>query len=95
NWWLLWSEWELWTYSQGEEPNLLNRSGEQLKYTLPLDRYNTLALIWGDRATVLFPYYFVGHDLINEKINLPQADTENKILYFTNEKKDGIWKLVY
>lgn len=95
NWWLLWSEWELWTYSQGEEPNLLNRSGEQLKYTLPLDQYNTLALIWGDRASVLFPYYSVSHDLINEKINTPQADTGNKILYFTNEKKDGIWKLAY
>lgn len=95
NWWLLWSEWELWTYSQGEEPNLLNRSGEQLKYTLPLDRHNTLALIWNDRVTALFPYYFVSHDLINEKINIPQADTENKILYFTNEKKDGVWKLVY
>lgn len=95
NWWLLWSEWELWTYSQGEEPNLLNRSGEQLKYTLPLDQYNTLALIWGDKVSALFPYYFVSHDLINEKINTPQADTENKILYFINEEKGGIWKLAY
>jgi hypothetical protein len=95
NWWLLWSQWELWTYSQGEEPNLLNRSGEQLKQVLPLDRYNTLALVWEDRGTVLFPYYYVSHDLINEKVSRPAVDTENKILYFINANKEGIWKLNY
>lgn len=97
NWLLLWSDWELWTYSQGEEPNLLNRSGEQLNYVLPMDQYNTLALIWRDKATILFPYYFVSHDLLDEKITHPAADTENKILYFINsdENNPGIWKLAY
>ena len=34
-------------------------------------------------------------DLLKEKMIQPAADTENKILYFINENKDGIWKLNY
>lgn len=95
NWWLLWSDWELWTYSQGEEPNLLNRSGEQLNQVLPLDQYNTLALAWDKKITALFPYYFVAHELFDEQIINPAVDTENKILYFINKNEGGIWKLQY
>lgn len=97
NWWLMWSQWELWTYSQGEEPYLLNRSGERLQKVEPLDKYNTLALVWADKTTALFPYYLVSHDLLNEKTSNPIADTENKILYFinTDASKAGIWKLNY
>lgn len=95
NWWLLWSQWELWTYSDGEEPQLLSRSGEQLHTVLPLDQYNTLALIWNQRSTILFPYYLVSHELIAEQIHTAHADTKNKILYFTSKTKDGIWKTDY
>ncbi len=97
NWWLMWSQWEAWTYSEGEEPYLLNRSGEHLQEIIPLDKYNTLALTWADKTTVLFPYYLVSHDFINEKIEDLSADTENKILYFINQdkNKEGIWKLNY
>lgn len=97
NWWLLWSQWELWTYSEGEEPYLLNRSGEHLQKVAPLDQYNTLALAWANKTTVLFPYYLTTHDLLEEKnINIV-PDTENKILYFINQakNKEGIWKLNY
>lgn len=97
NWWLLWSPWELWTYSAGEEPYLLNRSGERLQEVIPLDKYNTLALSWANKTTASFPYYLVSHDLLDEKIKDASADTENKILYFINpdETKMGIWKLNY
>lgn len=95
NWWLIWSQWELWTYSEGEEPYLLNRSGEHLQKVMPLDKYNTLALVWANKTTVLFPYYLVTHDLLDEKITNAAADTENKILYFINQNKEGIWKLNY
>lgn len=97
NWWLLWSPWELWTYSAGEEPYLLNRSGEHLREVAPLDKYNTLALSWAEKITVSFPYYLVTHDLLDEKIKDMAVDMENKILYFINqnESKAGIWKLNY
>lgn len=97
DWWLLWSQWELWTYSDGEEPYLLNRSGESLQEAEPLDKYNTLALVWANKTTVLFPYYLATHDLLEEKITNVTADTENKILYFINQNKnkEGIWTLNY
>lgn len=97
NWWLLWSPWELWTYSAGEEPYLLNRSGERLQEVVSLDKYNTLALGWANKTTASFPYYLVSHDLLDEKIKDASVDIENKILYFINqeETKMGIWKLTY
>ncbi len=95
NWWLMWSRWELWTYSEGEDPYLLNRSGEFLQQVAPMDKYNTLALVWANKTTVLFPYYLATHDLLDEKITNTAADTENKILYFTSQNKEGIWKITY
>lgn len=97
NWWLMWSQWELWTYSEGEEPYLLNRSGESLQKVTPLDKYNTLSLQWENKTTVLFPYYLVTHDLLTEKITDITADTDNKILYFIDQtkNKEGVWKLSY
>ena len=97
NWWLMWSQWELWTYSEGEEPYLLNRSGESLQKVEPLDKYNTLALLWANKTTVLFPYYSTTHDLLAEKITNIAADTDNKILYYIDQSKnkEGIWKLNY
>lgn len=95
NWWLIWSQWELWTYSEGEEPYLLNRSGEKLQQVVPLDKYNTLGLVWANKTTALFPYYLVTHDLLSEKVSKITADTNNKILYYINQNKDGIWKLNY
>ena len=89
NWWLLWSQWELWTYSEGEEPYLLNRSGEHLQEVVPLDQYNTLALAWANKTTVLFPYYLATHDLLDEKNTNIVADTQNKILYFINQTKNN------
>jgi hypothetical protein len=97
NWWLMWSEWELWTFSENEDPYLLNRSSEHLQEVTPLDKYNTLALVWRDKTTILFPYYSVSHDLLDEKITNLAADAENKVLYFISrdKNKEGIWKLNY
>lgn len=97
NWWLMWSQFELWTYGEGQEPYLLNRSSERLQKVVPMDQYNTLALVWAEKTSALFPYYLVSHDLLNEKITNLFADTENKILYFINQDKNkqGIWKLNY
>jgi hypothetical protein len=97
DWWLIWTKWEIWTFTEGEEPYLLNRSGENLQQVLPLDKYNTLALVWAGKTTVLFPYYLVTHDIINNKISHAETDSENKILYFSGliSGKEGVWKLSY
>jgi hypothetical protein len=97
NWWLLWNPWELWTYVDGEKPLLFNRSGEQLFDVIPLDVQNTLLLKWKDKSTVIFPYYFVQHELITTPTISIVADTKNRILYFSGAINDesGIWKLNY
>ncbi|MFA5127952.1 MAG: PEGA domain-containing protein [Patescibacteria group bacterium] len=97
DWLIIWTPWEIWTYSKGEEPNLLNRSGEQLNAVLPLDKYNTLALVWNDKTTALFPYYLVTHDFINASINSTAADTLNRTMYFAGKvnNSEGLWKLNY
>lgn len=97
DWWLIWTPWELTTYVENDEPILLNRSGEQLKQVIPLDEYNTLGLVWNNKMTVLFPYYFVGHDLVNASVNSAAAETIKKVLYFTStiNGKTGLWKLNY
>lgn len=96
-WLIVWTPWEIWTYSNSEEPNLLNRTGEQLNEIVPLDKYNTLALIWNNRATALFPYYLVTHDFVNASINATTADTSNRTMYFAGKVNDvdGLWKLGY
>lgn len=97
SWWLIWTPWEIWTYSKNEEPNLLNRSGEGLKQVEPLDRYNTLALVWSDKVTALYPYYLVTHDLINNTLDSVAADSANKILFFSGKigDREGLWQLKY
>ncbi len=93
NWWLVWTPWELWTYTNGEEPYLLNRSAEKLQGVAPLDKYNTLALIWERKVVALFPYYLIEHDLIEGKVTSLAADAENRTLFYTTEA--GLWKLGY
>lgn len=97
NWWLIWTPWEVWTYSEGEEPTLLNRSGEGLKSVLPLDEYNTLGLVWNNKTTVLYPYYLVTHDLLNIGVVSATADSKKHILYFSGKVGDqtGLWQLEY
>lgn len=97
NWWLIWSPWELWTYSEGEDPYLLNRSGEQLREVLPLDEYNTLGLIYAEKTNVLFPYYLVSHELLNQPVISAAADSAGRIFYFAGEieGQKGLWQLDY
>ncbi len=95
DWWLFWTPWELITYSAGEEPYLQTRSGEGLQEVWPLDKYNTLGLIWNTRSEALFPYYSVGHNLLNFSVDKTAVDSINKIMYFSDKNKTGIWKLKY
>lgn len=97
NWLIVWSSSEIWTHVQNEEPLLLNRSGMQLKQILPLDKYNTLGLVWENTATVLFPYYLVSHEILNQKINFAVTDTNKRIMYFggKHNDEDGLWKIEY
>jgi|GEM_PF-1377655 len=97
NWWLMWTPWELWSYTEGEEPTLLNRSGEQLQDVIPLDEYNTLGLCWAEKTTVLFPYYYVSHDMLNYPVNSTVADSDGRVLYYAGvvNGKNGLWKLNY
>ncbi|MDD2757747.1 MAG: PEGA domain-containing protein [Patescibacteria group bacterium] len=97
DWWIMWTPWEIWTYTKNEEPNLLNRSGEQLRVVLPLDQYNTLALVWANKTTALYPYYLVTHDLVNAAVESAVVDAGNKTLYFTAQigEQEGVWRLNY
>ena len=95
DWWLIWSQYELWTYEHNKKPQLVNRSGENLKAVMPMDKFNTLALVWEDKVSALFPYYLVSSDLINIKTKQVNTDTKNKIMYFTREDKKGLWVLHY
>lgn len=97
NWLVAWTPWEITTYSRGEEPFLLNRSGEQLQKIIVLDEYNTLGLIWADKMTALFPYYFVSHNLLNTKIYDAEANAQKRELYFSANlnNQDGLWKIQY
>ena len=93
NWWLIWTPSELWTYSDGEDPHLLNRSAEKLKQVVPLDKSNTLALVREEKVTALFPYYLIEHDLIDERVNSAAANSDNRTLFYATET--GLWKLDY
>jgi hypothetical protein len=95
NWQLFWNNWELWSYAEGESPTLLNRSGEELKEVFPLDQYNTLLLMWNQKTSIFYPYYRVMHDFLNESLKIVRVDTAQKIIYFTKNSQDGLWKLVY
>ena len=93
DWLLAWTPWELWTYSEGDEPYLLNRSGDELMGVLPLDEHNTLALIWNNNVTVLHPYFLTQRTVIDESIYTLSADTVARTIYFSNS--NGFWKLDY
>lgn len=97
HWWLLWTPWELWTYTTGEDPHLLNRSGEQLQTVVPLDEHNTLALVWKNKTTVLFPYYYIYHDMPLGSVTALVADPVAHTMYFSSNLKGtkGLWKLSY
>lgn len=93
NWWLFYTPWELWTYSEGDQPRLLSRFTDPLRRVTPLDRFNTLALVENSRTAALFPYYYVEQTLIDKPVLDAQADSVNKILYYID--KEGLWKLSY
>ena len=93
NWLLIWNPWELWTYSEGDDPYLLNRTGENLKNVIPLDEYNTLALVWEDGVTALYPYFYIQRQLISGKVEAVTADPTMRALYYSDES--GISRLSY
>jgi len=97
NWFIAWTPWEIWTKTENEDPLLLNRSGLQLQEIIPLDKYNTLGLVWADNVTILFPYYLVSTEIINQKVNTLVSDSDKRVLYFggTYNNKEGLWKLEY
>ena len=97
DWLIIWSSTEIWTHTKNEEPILLNRSGMQLKQVLPLDKYNTLGLVWEENTTALFPYYLVSHEILDQKINTAVTDSDKRIMYFggKHNDRDGLWKLEY
>ncbi len=93
NWWLMWSPSELWTYSENNEPHLLNRSADEIKNVAPLDRYNTLAISSANKTIALFPYYLVRHSLLTNSTNFSAIDPEAHLLYYLD--KNALWRLTY
>jgi len=93
NWWLMWSPWELWSAVEGEEPVLINRSGEQLREVLPMDKFNALALVWANNVTILYPYYLVTHTFIDTPVLDATVNTKDRIFYFSSNS--SLWSLEY
>lgn len=94
NWWLFWSPFELWTYSENDEPFLLNRSGARLTDVQPLDQFNTLALLRDGELYALFPYFYIERMLIGGGVRAIAVNPETRILYFSSSV-GGIEKLNY
>ncbi|MBI2444116.1 MAG: PEGA domain-containing protein [Candidatus Magasanikbacteria bacterium] len=97
DWWLLGSPWELREYRHGAAPTLLLRSGEPYADAVPLDEYNTLALVLPDRVTAFFPYYQVSHDFIPAVVRRLAADPKRRRLFFAGiyQNQEGLWELNY
>lgn len=97
NWWLMWSAWELWSAVENEEPILINRSGEQLRKVLPMDKFNALALVWANDVTILYPYYLVTHTFMEALVLDATVNTDHRIFYFCGNYKgqQGLWSLEY
>lgn len=93
NWFIFWSPSEVWTYSAGGEPSLLNRPGSELLGVQPLDQFNTLAFRWANKITALYPYYFIERTLVDKPTTAMTVDSASKTLYYAD--KDGIWGLGY
>lgn len=93
DWWLLWSTWELWGYSNAGEPYLVSRSGNELREIVALDKNNTLGIGWADKIVAFYPYYSVEQELTKSHIKSLTTDTDKRILYYFDEK--GLWKLNY
>lgn len=93
NWWIFWGPYELWTYSENDEPFLLNRSGKRIENIIPLDQFNTLALQRDDEISALFPYFYIDRSLVDDGVKAMAVNPNNRILYFTNDK--GLWRLNY
>jgi PEGA domain len=93
SWWIMWSPSEIWTYSEGDEPRLLNRSSDKILNVGPLDSHNTLGISWAHKTTALFPYYAVQHDLLVTTMAAPAANPIGHTLYYID--KNGLWKLTY
>jgi hypothetical protein len=93
NWLLTWTPWELWSYTEGDRPFLLNRSGTELNDVQSLDQYNTLALQWNDEITALYPYFYIERTLVDRPVKAMIADPDSRVLYYSISS--GIWKLTY
>lgn len=93
NWWLFWSKWELWSYSESDEPYLLNRSGAELNNVLPIDQFNTLGLTWNNHMTALYPYYYIEENLVERPLLSATVNPVARTLYFSDA--GGFWKTTY
>ena len=98
--WLLWNDYELWSYEDGSEPQLLTRSGDSLHDVTPIDELGTLLLLSQKNNTIFFPYYFVTHEFGSEPMQKTSVDIPHRLLYFTGsigkiDKKEGLWKITY
>src|SRR3989338_5631637 len=93
SWWLLWNDVELWSYIEGENPFLFHRSGNSLKKVIPLDKFNTLALLFENEIKVLYPYAYTQITLLQKDLNDIAANPEIRQLYFSTN--DGLYSLAY
>ncbi len=93
SWWMLKNDAELWTYIEGEKPQLLTRSGEHLSQVLPLDKENTLGIVNGGNVWSLFSYELVQQKIVSGPIKEAVADPYSRQLYYTTA--DSLFVLAY
>jgi len=96
--WLVWSDFELWTIYINGTVTLLNRTGEKVKFVIPLDNYGLLLLASENKISGFNPGYYVTHDLLNNaKLNSVGTNIKNKKIFFFGEfnQEKGIFELNY
>ncbi len=96
-WLLLWTPWEIWAYTQDQNPYVLNRSGEYVDSVQAIDEFNTLALAGKKGVAAFFPYYLVSNKLLADETASLAIDEKARIIYGTGQinGNQGLWKLEY
>lgn len=98
NSWVLSKPYEIWSYTEGQDPTLLYRGGTELKNIGILNNYDTILLVDQENLSAFYSYYEVHTNLISSsKIEESLVAPEAQVIFFTGSYQgtSGLWKLNY
>lgn len=98
NEWLVWTPWELTTFYETGNKEVLNRTSEPIVSVRPLDEFGLLLLATDSTLFGFNPGFYVTHELFNN-INISSVGvhlkSRNIYFYGTVGTKTGIFELAY